>query len=195
MDKQVKHELQLQQLVDGSLSHSERSNLLLSLGNDSPVWRDLALAFVQKQILDESLGKPGAMVTTEPGKVALRKNHAPLSRGWTYLAIVASLLLGLWLGSFFESSNQSPLANQPEVANNTQDPGPSEIQNNQIMLADALARSVRPVSLDARRAFLKAGYVLDEQEKIADVQLPTGDLIQLPIRQFNVRYLGNAAFQ
>ena len=194
MDKQVKHELQLQQLVDGSLSHSERSNLLRSLGNDSPVWRELALAFVQKQILDESLGKPETFLIEEP-EVTLRPNHATSSRGWTYLAIVASLLLGLWLGSFFENSTNSPIANQPEIAQKNLDPSSSEIQNNQIMLADALARSVRPVSLDARRAFLKAGYVLDEQEKIADVQLPTGDLIQLPIRQFNVRYLGNAAFQ
>ena len=195
MDKQVKHELQL--LVDGGLNHSERSKLLLSLNNDSPVWRDMALAFVQKQILDESLRGLGAATASENdhrSELAVRRSHPTSARGWNFLAIAASLLLGLWLGSFFENST-TPMAMNPDSVHQDVNSDPPEINDNQIMLADALARSVRPVSLDARRAFLKAGYVLDEQEKIADVQLPTGDMIQLPIRQFNVRYLGNAAYQ
>lgn len=196
MDKQVKHELQIQQLVDGGLGHSERSKLLLSLENDSPVWRDIALAFVQNQILDETLGLgPVTSPETAQKKETSAVNIAP-SRGWTLLAIAASLLLGLWLGSFFGDST-TPIAMNPDPTRQEVKSDPPELNNDhdQIMLAEALARSVRPVSLDARRAFLKAGYVLDEQEKIADVQLPTGDLIQLPIRQFNVRYLGNAAYQ
>lgn len=193
MDKQVKQELQIQQLVDGGLSHTERSKLLLSLENDSPLWREITLAFVQNQILNETLG-----TGSTAGAATQRNERGPVNvvsaRGWTFFAIATSLLLGLWLGSFFGDST-TPVAMNPDTIHQNVKTELPKNDTNQMMLADALARSVRPVSLDARRAFLKAGYVLDEQEKIADVQLPTGDFIQLPVRQFNVRYLGNAAFQ
>ncbi len=199
MDKQVKQALQIQQLVDGSLSHSDRSNWLLSLDDDSTAWRDIALEFVQKQILDEALGATGVLLqpTSISEKDIITRSKRPLKPlpAGTWWAIAASLVLGLWLGSLLFSGGPESSVASRSPADRSNLAQPANLDNHQLLLADALARSVNPVSLDARRAFLKAGYVVDEQKTIADVQLPSGDLVQLPVRKFNVQYLGNATYQ
>lgn len=198
MDKPVKQQFQIQQLVDGNLSHTDRSQWLQTLDDDQLVWRDIALAFVEKQVLDEALsgiGDSAPAPRIDTPKVG-GENHRPAksTRQGTWWAVAASLAMGLWLGSLFFSDhqpNQVASVNQPVPSNNLSTNSP----NDHLMLADALARSITPVTPDARRAFLKAGYVVDEQKTVADVQLPSGDLVQLPVRQFNVQYLGNAAYQ
>ena len=64
-----------------------------------------------------------------------------------------------------------------------------------LRLAEALARSVKPISMEARRELLKAGYLINEVPQIANVQLPSGQAFEMPVRRFNIQYLGNAAYQ
>ena len=200
--------LRLQLLVDGQLDHAQRSHWLDTLAHDSNEWRQIALGFVENQILSESL-QPVALLTTEsPSEKTMKDGHSreqrPHVSRHTWLAIAGGLLLGLILGTLVPDP-----ADLPEVAKSvvvdsvnhsdsksikaTSNEGTETVLN--LPLADALARSTTPVSINARRAFLKAGYYVDESQQIANVVLPTGKSIQMPIRHVTVRYLGQNAYQ
>ncbi len=202
-------ELRMQLLVDGQLDHSERSQWLLSIPEDSDQWRLIALRFVENQILDESLGesfihqKAVGMVHLKPKPVTMTN----LRSGFWWIAIAASLLFGMGIGMLFDSladHRAVELAKKPinataELANSGV---PNESHRPKVIddvlrlpLEDALARSIRPVSLDTHRAFLKAGYFVEESSELANVELPTGNSVKMPVRQIKIRYLGNAAFQ
>ena len=60
---------------------------------------------------------------------------------------------------------------------------------------DAVARSATPAPDSFRARLLQSGYFVDENHTLASVTLPTGEQVEIPIRQVNVRYLGNAAYQ
>ena len=108
------------------------------------------------------------------------------------------MLVGWFLGSqFFQPDLNTTTLNtsQSSIAEDVDQEDSSELVGLRLPLEDALARSIRPGSLDTHRAFLKAGYLVDESSEIASVELPTGNSVQMPVRQVKIRYLGNAAFQ
>jgi anti-sigma factor RsiW len=185
----------LQMLVDGALSHDHRSELLRGLDDEPGAWRQIAIGFLEKQLLDETLSPAGnpKMTPTEIREpvVEYHTTRSGPSR-WGWLALAACLAIGIGLGSLIPRDAQPPA-----VAQNTdvRQPKAKTQTDDSLRLEDALARSIQPVSLDAHRQFLRAGYVVNESQKVADVTLPTGDLIQMPVRQVTVKYLGDAAFQ
>ncbi|MEM7453033.1 MAG: hypothetical protein AAF456_01645 [Planctomycetota bacterium] len=186
---------QIQLLVDGQLDHDERSRLLRSLADDSSQWREVALAFIESQILNEALNfdDMSAMVRAEKQPVQ-DDVRLPSSRRTPWIAIAVSLAAGLLCGFLMFRGPAPEAVTQSDpapVVNNTE----SNADPDSIPLEEALARSARPVSLDARRELLRAGYFIDEIREVADVELPTGKLIKMPVREFKVHYLGNAAYQ
>ena len=188
----------IQLLADGQLSHDQRSRFLDSISDDPGQWRELALAFVENQVLNEALHENAQVNRIHRSQKAdivnMQQADASPARRMSWLAVAASLAVGLLTG-FLLFSGQSPesvsgSSPRPEVGTDTAVEVPDSIP-----LEEALARSARPVSLDARRELLRAGYFVDETRQVADVELPTGKLIQMPVREFKIHYLGNAAFQ
>jgi len=214
-------ELRLQLLVDGQLDHSERSQWLGSIENDSELWRTIAIRFVENQIMDESLtqlaaphSKPSRQSNMASSPVLAPQSRTQNTKWW--LAMASSLILGLLLGSLlfqtgiFSDANSTlsegkktnsakPSESQSPVPDAKQFNLNSAAQSNddelRLPLEDALARSIHPVSLNTRRAFLKAGYFVDESSEIANVELPTGSSVKMPVRQVKIRFLGSAAYQ
>jgi hypothetical protein len=201
--------LRLQLLVDGKLDHTQRSQWLDSLAKDSDQWRQIALRFVENQILDEAL-QPDALLATKPPYTKTtndrqgpeQRRSLPANVFW--LAVAGSLLVGLLLGTLIPDGADRPeiaktVVTEPVVHSDVESMDSGSIGRTDTVLnlplADALARSATPVSINARRAFLKAGYYVDESQQIATVELPTGKSIQMPIRQVTVRYLGQNAYQ
>ena len=55
----------IQLLADGELSHDDRRQFLAAIEQDSELWREIAVAFVEKQVLDGALGAAPAIRTKE----------------------------------------------------------------------------------------------------------------------------------
>jgi hypothetical protein len=88
-------------LVDGELNEEERRNLLAGLDGEPGGWRRCALAFLESQCWQQTLGtvvREG--VLTEPATDAKRRYRSRWP-GWTgtVLAMAASFFLMFWVGS------------------------------------------------------------------------------------------------
>jgi len=90
-------------LADGELSESKRRELLIRLDSEPDGWRRCALAFLESQSWRQEFGllaRPPAIRPTEQGASASASRR---SRSWgrvgTLLAMAASFLVALWLGT------------------------------------------------------------------------------------------------
>jgi hypothetical protein len=212
----------LQRLADGEIPQERRAQLLRALPANSEHWRELALAFVERQILDESLNGSERIDGTlddsadESSKFQLgvRQVHR-LSNGrsrpersgrWSVralwmMAVGASLLLGIALGNWrtFGDFNQldslALIPESPTNANPASEATATEQEHFGMPLAEALSRAAYPIPVDLRRELMKRGYLITELDQLSKVQLPTGQLVELPVRQVAVTYLGNATYQ
>lgn len=200
-------QLLIEKLVDGELDHSTRSRWLTSLSDDSPLWRELAFAFVEKQVTDEALRELQVHETVPryPDKNAIRHEHSDSGtatnkrRHWMTLAwiagLAACLVAGIFIGLEQSASTAIPALVQNDGRESTDDSAQASTANPSIELAEALSRSVTPVPNEFRRALMKAGYSLQDKQTITSVSLPTGGQIKLPIRDVNVTYVGLGSFQ
>ena len=203
----------IERLVDGELDHQTRSQWLSSIAVDSSLWRDVAMAFVERQLFDETLG---ALAFEDESPTRIEVDGAKQidggrqlkgaadgslhrSRVWSWIAgLAACLLLGL-LAGFMLNQNDGTAATLVD------DPAPSKavlVQRSvegqaasPIELADALSRSVAPVPDEFRRALRKAGYSLSDRQRITNVSLPSGGQIELPVRHVDVKFIGISTFQ
>lgn len=203
--------LLIQRLVDGELDHSARSKWLSELSKESASWRELALAFVEKQITDEALRNfqiadtPKARNPDRPSKLIESPSTGSSSsnslnqRGsvmWI-LGLAACLLVGVFIGSEMTTSSADPVAIQKS---DSQKPPRQPVKDSTgpagtFELADALSRSGAPVPDEFRRALLRAGYSLRDKRTITNVSLPSGGQIELPVRDVHVTYVGLNSFQ
>jgi hypothetical protein len=217
--KTIEWQARIQQLVDGEVEHGERSRLLRSIPDHSPLWRELALAFVERQVFDESLGAPTANRRDENSGLdsglkillSIADSHPngavrPISRHsakrtsamfWT--AIAGCLALGLILGEVHgRRIGGIPIPNENLATAELGERGePIEAARagEGIPLADALSRASHPIPVDFRRALMKQGYLITELDRPSKVRLPSGQLVEIPLRQVAVTYLGNATYQ
>lgn len=202
--------LHLQKLVDGELDHRTRSALIAPLSQESSHWREIAIAFVEKQIVDEALNLQPAEVTgiaidtlaqqpcassnkATSSKTDQRKNRIQ-SLLWA-AGLAACLLVGIFIGSEIRPETETPLSrSSPEVLISETASKPIS-ERKPFSLAEALSRSSIPVPREFRRALLKAGYTLEEDQKLTAVDLPTGGKIELPVRSVQVTYVGLNSIQ
>ena len=188
----------IQKLVDGELSHNDRSQWMSGLTDGSETWRELALAFVEKQVIGEALEG----ITTEVPKAFVAPKNQIEETGsqrrartliWL-VGLTACLLAGVFIGAQYAAQNSDSVVVNQDI--NSQPPKQNiQEQDTAIGLADALSRSGSPVPNEFRRALLKAGYSLRDGQTIANVTLPTGGQIELPVRDVDVTYVGLRAFQ
>ena len=109
-------------LVDGELNETERRRLLTELDDEPSGWRRCALAFLEAQAWKEPFGdliRPQDESTRdEPPRERQGPPSRPLGRFWfgghggTVLAMVASFLVALYLGTLIQHGPQptEPLA-------------------------------------------------------------------------------------
>jgi hypothetical protein len=202
--------LHLQKLVDGELDHQSRSMLLASLSNDSSHWRDIAIAFIEKQIMDEALNSQPAEATrmtneqstTQASASSDKAASSPIDQRRNRIqsllwaaGLAACLLVGIFIGSEFQPESETPVSHSsPELIGNKDATKPIA-ESPSFSLAEALSRSSMPVPREFRRALLKAGYTLEEDQKLTAVDLPTGGKIELPVRNVEVTYVGLNSIQ
>jgi hypothetical protein len=211
---------EIQRLVDGELPHDRRVRLLENLARRPNQWRDLAIAFVERQVLDESLlSKVAPRLPSLEVNGVSQSDHAqnihrlaskPPSKGThgsrvhrlgRAVTAAACLLIGFAVGNW-----RVPLPHPPDgpgvasTAKETLDESADSSQGSDkpisvIPLADALSRASYPIPVDLRREMMRQGYLITELDRLSKVQLPTGQTVELPVRQVAVTYLGNAAYQ
>lgn len=207
----------IQLLVDGELTHARRSEFLRGLSSDSKGWRDIALAFVERQVLDESLAAkkdprqtsilvqmPAEKRKIRPSSPSGKQLDSRSTRQWRSAAlwsatIAACFFIGLALGKWGNPSTTSNRDSVAAIADTPSNPQPlaktPQENDGGIPLADALARAVYPIPVELRRELMKRGYLITELDQLSKVQLPTGQLVEIPVRQVAVTYLGNATYQ
>ena len=188
----------IQKLVDGELSHDARSQWMSGLSDGSETWRELALAFVEKQVIGEALEGiaeevPKAFVAPKNQIEETGSQRRARTLIWL-VGLTACLLAGVFIGAQYAAQNSDSVAVKQDI--NSQ-PLKQDLQEHDaaIGLADALSRSSSPVPNEFRRALLQAGYSLRDQQTIANVTLPTGGQVELPVRDVDVTYVGLKAFQ
>lgn len=117
-------ELDIQRCIDGELSDEERSQLLLRLENSDRGWRDLAIAFVENQVVSQACGlavQPTQVRKTVSSVAVLaapspkRRRFAPPAWSVTVAAGVVGVGLGL-LAGMRSASEATFVAASPDFA-------------------------------------------------------------------------------
>lgn len=190
-------ETQLQWLVDGELDRHNRAELLEQCDKHTELWRQLGMAFVENQIVNEVCA--GIRKTQhqqflseqaqEPKSDQTKSARSIPMTAW-FVALAASLLLGIFLGGFHSSTNNDPLL----VHSNPNQKSPLE-KPEFVDLADAISRSSLPIPTNFRRELLKAGFHVDELQRMTTVDLPIGGSVEIPIRHVEIKYLGSDLYQ
>ena len=71
-------ELTIQRLIDGELTHRERSDFLSSIDRHPDIWRELALAFVEDQVWDDFSRQSIAELSAHPPRYENESKMADL---------------------------------------------------------------------------------------------------------------------
>ena len=135
-------------------------------------------------------------------------SHKPILR---FAQLAASILITLALGFALGQSvgKQAAVAaaenSRIETSNDTgtqvdqQTDGPGEFENgNQFdpdRLAEALSRTALPVPDSFRIELLQRGYVVNEEKRFTQIQMPGGRSLGIPTRMVDIEYLGQATIQ
>ncbi len=185
----------LQRLVDGELCSDERADVIRQLDQYPDGWRRVALEFLHQQLLNQAIGDDVAdhlPASQQIGAIESKPTMPRiLNKYWTNpIATVVILLLMVSLGY-----SLAQLGNRFDAVAEDSSAAIQAESESKLSLADALAKCVTPVPDSFRREMLSAGYFLVEDQQLAQVTLPTGGTIEMPVRQFDIHYIGEAAFQ
>ena len=207
----------IQLIVDGEMSIKRREQLLHGLHHDDPTWKRLACAFMANQSLDKVIGK---MVDAEygadmsgalplrmgsDGQVETLKNHQPtnshlaqektLPRNKSFLGLrQLSLAICVAIALCAVSFGIGKAWFSETVVVETAVPATDGVASD-LSFSEALSRCVTPVPDDFHRDMIKAGFLIDERQRITSVRLPTGEKMEIPIREVQVHELGMSAYQ
>lgn len=197
-------EMELQRLLDGRLSESERSVFLECVDEQPEQWRRVALAFVEEQVLRTELS--GLQVDDLP---LPKKTTKPLST-WTLqarnlLAYAAVALLALVVGGLLGRSAKTPSDRslpiaQPPLLENAGDGNtyvllPAAVDSNQNTDLDSVAtigNDVRPflttdiLSPQSRSEIGEQGFDVIESPIIYIVQDRDGGRYVVPQRRVSL---------
>ncbi len=189
------NELTIQRLADGELDANQRAAAIRQLDRCPDQWRKVALELLHRRLLDRAIGHhvdEQLSACTIGGSDELKSRQSGIARRRLLnpLAMAATVLLmlslGYWLGQ--TDLRRATVVEHPAILDQLS-------AESRLSLADALAKCVTPVPDSFRREMLSAGYFVAEDQQLRQVELPTGRTIEMPVRHFNIHYLGNSAFQ
>lgn len=180
-------------LVDGELSEIQRRNLLSSLDKSPDGWRRCALAFLEAQCWkrdfcgvlprrDETLAPQHPPVSAAPEPAsrtpATRPGFPRRSLG-TFLAIAASFLIALGIGTQIRPGWRSDGASGPQPPQTAGVAGPSRSGAGS-RLGTEFRRSVQPVTLVSQTDPARSVQVPAEESDRWDAGCWHGDLPTVP---------------
>ena len=122
--------LELQQLVDGQLSHAQRADLLRALDPRDPQWRTLAMLLLEEQEWSKQIGSDSPVLAPKPADGSFATQIEPLKRTlapkvyshspWlrTVLACCALFAIGLY-GGYLSRYRSTDRSIQPLNASNS----------------------------------------------------------------------------
>ena len=90
----------MDRMADGELSSDEQRNLLLKCEEEDR-WRELALTYVESQVLGGELSQPSFLSDVNASSkemAAPSRNNSKPSRDWNVMSLAAAVLLSLGLG-------------------------------------------------------------------------------------------------
>jgi hypothetical protein len=164
-------------LVDGEMTPAERQAFLQNLDQNSPEsWRDLALGFVENQMITEALRAHEEVPIAEPISI---KRSPVWSPSWLG-ATAAALLLGLIVGAISmgpENSNSSdPITRTEDPPTTTADPSPVDRRQTY------LTGGIQPLE-DLNSSLRDQGYQPRMTRGYLEAQLKDGRSVIVPISQ------------
>lgn len=206
-------------LADGELDEAARRALLQSLDDVPDGWKRCALAFLEAQAWRESLrdlgqeapplASPVATAAACPPAAAVpptaarspQRSAAP----WlgTVLAMAASFLLALGLGTFWRGGNPRPpaeksapalspdtvhLAGQPP-ASTGQPASPLSVAPDEMWLTSGPAQQGVPP--EVLRVLRRAGYELRTDRRFVPVEIEQGQPMLVPVEAVEFYHTGN----
>jgi hypothetical protein len=214
-----------ERLADGELNDTERRALLAGLDDVPDGWRRCALAFLEAQCLRETFAPRDGRDESESARAAgpiaavKPKSVSPwLGRAGTIMAMAASFLVAMWLGTLMLGERQGQVglpggneamqiaADKPaapwrlvSVAAATADgrPGPAinlpAVERDKIdqQWLDAMPR---PMPEAVVKAFERTGHEVRQWRDLMPVRLDDGRQLVLPVDQVEVRYVGGEAY-
>jgi anti-sigma factor RsiW len=196
----------IDRLVDGELSEAERRALLLRLETNPDGWRRCALAFLEAQTWREAFGPLAAsapsaarILPTAPNRQSRKRSAWRPAARLTGLAagLAASFALGwAWRGPPVEPAPHAPgaqgVASAPAAPSPQPQPAP-------IDPATREPRPSRPAEQPASietvvKRLEQQGYHAETQKRLVSMQLKDGRKIDVPVREFRLRYVGGRTF-
>ena len=174
----------VERFVHGELSITEQAAILKSCCDKSDQWKTLAMAFVEKQMIDDAashyLSEHDAIAqVTLPHTPKLANRSAGF---WTCAAVACAAIMGVIVGANVSATKPA----DTRLVSHSQ---------KEIELEEALARSDRPVVDAIKNDLLAAGVLVDPTHDLYKVRLPNGERVEMKVRGYRVQLLGGTTFQ
>jgi hypothetical protein len=127
-------DIRFDRLVDGEMNEEERRQLLAGLDAEPSGWRRCALAFLEAQCWKQAFGaaaKDNAERASSTLPLITRRSPWPGRLG-TVLAMAASFVMAVWLGSMLLSGRVGPGNGwNPNINIAQNNPGPVQIEQSE----------------------------------------------------------------
>jgi hypothetical protein len=115
MDKETR-QIEIQRLIDGRMPQSERVALLECLDDGPDGWRELALGFVEEQVLRSELSTLATRNDVDKSLPRVTLHRARTGLWFSATAVVVALLVGGVAGRWLSSQEDSSDMDSGEVA-------------------------------------------------------------------------------
>ena len=184
--------LNIQRLADGSLDENDRRDTLNWIEQSAPCyWRDLALAFVEGQVLREASSSEAELTALPP----LRHNTETALRWkkWATAGIAAILAIGMFVAGFSANSLNS-------VAGSTQQKRPFETSSARVATPPPTPSSTVPAAYSTtgvarsaaavrklNAAIAQSGYEASLITRYVSQKLDDGGRMVIPVNKVIVR--------
>ena len=200
-------ETQLQRLVDSELSHEERQIFLSEIERTPELWREVALAFVERQVLEQELGSMFQAVVKDPEKSVTKSPSYKRTLWPAALAALLMLSLGFAAGQFFTQQASRGKPAGVVSANNAPRESSDASQPSYRLKLSAMSQTGSPQTIEvpiyeqaqlqrqspaqqANDALSARGYAVDWDTNYLTGQLQDGRRLIVPVKSPAIHYYG-----
>jgi hypothetical protein len=181
---------EIDSLVDGELAEVERRELFLRIKEQPDQWQRLALAFLEAQSFNTSLGhSENVVVPKVPSSIAVAKyvSPKPLSKRFLWknmMAIAACMLLSFLLG--LATLRVQTDANNPDALAIKPNP---QLENLPPTNPQYPLLMTRNLSDEAKQELERRGFTVREQPRLVHIDF-RGQSVPVIVHQITVCYVG-----
>lgn len=200
-NNEIDRELNLQRCVDGELNEVLQSKLIKEL-DDAPHqdgWRELALQFMEQQVLRDVFGNRQRMPEFQSSSKNLDSEirgaspSMPSRSFSTIISTAAAAVLGLLLGANFNreaiQQNQAQVVSRQVIDQNVEESPPREAPTFDIyeIPSDEMFYQEIVMPADLRQQIENAGYVIERKSHRLRVPTENGREIIVPSETIRIR--------